>query len=113
MQAYNIEMQSFKYHLNKVLEYFFLSIHQPPRIHRKDLQNATLIPSASHAFSVLESPGSEGLAASRSRRTLKDRHGRKAAFERLRDLKGSKHKYEVNSIVEPFVLFGNILILIF
>ncbi|XP_045609445.1 DNA polymerase alpha catalytic subunit [Procambarus clarkii] len=44
----------------------------------------------------------ESIASSRSRRTLKDKHGRKAALDRLRGLKGSKHKYEVSGVVNVY-----------
>ena len=42
-----------------------------------------------------EDSSSPSLATTRSKRQLKDRHGRKAAFEKYRNLKGSKHKLEV------------------
>ncbi|RZF39069.1 hypothetical protein LSTR_LSTR006606 [Laodelphax striatellus] len=42
--------------------------------------------------------GVQPLATSRSRREKKDRHGRLAALDRLRQLKGAKNKYEVSDI---------------
>lgn len=44
----------------------------------------------------------ECLATSRSRRSLKDKHGRLAALQRLRGLKGSMHKYEVSEVVNVY-----------
>ncbi|KAF2357713.1 DNA polymerase alpha catalytic subunit N-terminal domain [Trinorchestia longiramus] len=44
----------------------------------------------------------KGLAASRSRRTLRDKGGRNAALAKLRDLKGSKNKYQVSEVAPVY-----------
>lgn len=47
-------------------------------------------------FLVDDTTENESLARSRSRRTKSDKSGKLAAFERLKNLRGSKNKYEVS-----------------